>query len=123
MLMIAASLIAIASILGLLWERQASADRTSVRNQGVSLVRTLSKIPFEQLVPKSSGAGLLPSILQLPGNASLGYGVVVNPAGKTLTEVTSPGTLVPSASYNYQPDHWFGEQELASTGDGRKIRE
>jgi PAS domain S-box-containing protein len=123
MAMIAASLIAIVAIVMLHSEHQAGARRAQTRNQGISLVRMLSAIPYEQLVPAGASPRLLQNVLQLPGNAQLGYGVVVDTKGATLAEVNAAGALVPAAVNSPDPASWFGERDLVSPGDGRKIRE
>ncbi|HVL55022.1 MAG TPA: PAS domain-containing sensor histidine kinase [Burkholderiaceae bacterium] len=122
--MIVASLLVIAVIFGILLERQASAANERVRAQGVALARTLSSVSYEQLIANAGKTSLLSALLNLQANPDLGYGVVVDAAGKVLLEVTSPGTIVPSAPLAArEPEAWFGERALVSPGDGRAIRE
>jgi PAS domain S-box-containing protein len=123
LLMIAASLTVIAVILFLLVERQAESRRAQMRVQGLSMVRSISSIPFEQLLPKENQGVLLQALLNVKGNPDFGYGVIVDTQGKHLGDTTAPGALIPSASISVEPAAWYGEQSLISPGDGRKVRE
>jgi PAS domain S-box-containing protein len=123
LLMIAASLIVIAVILFLLVERQAESRRGQMRAQGLSLVRSISGIPYDQLLPKENKGVLLQALLNVKGNPDFGYGILIDTQGKTIGEVTAPGTLIPNAPLSVEPAAWYGEQALVSPGDGRKIRE
>lgn len=123
LLLIGAALLVTALVVSLWLDRQASLQRTHIRNQGVSLVRVLSSLPYEQLLPKSGRQHLLQTVLQLNRNTELGYGVIVDTSGATLSEVTTPGTLIPSAPQTANAESWFGERPLLSPGDGRSIRE
>ncbi len=121
--MIAASLVVIAVILFMLVERQAESRRAQMRVQGLSVVRSISGIPYEQLFPKENQGVLLQALLNVKSNPDFAYGVIVDNENKTLNEVTAPGILIPPSALNAEPSAWFGEQSLVSPGDGRKLRE
>jgi PAS domain S-box-containing protein len=123
LLMIAASLIAIAVILFLLVGRQAESRRAQMRVQGLSTVRSISGVPYEQLFPKENASSLLQALLNLKGNPDFAYGLIADTQGKQLGEVTAAGALIPNATMNVEPAAWYGEQSLVSPGDGRKLRE
>jgi PAS domain S-box-containing protein len=123
LLMIAVSLTVIAVILFLLVERQAESRRAQMRVQGLSMVRSISSIPFDQLLPKENQGVLVQALLNLKGNPDFGYGVIVDPQGKNLGDATAPGALIPNAAISTEPAAWYGEQALVSPGDGRKLRE
>ncbi len=122
-LMIAASLIAIAIIVAVTSERQAAARRAQVHEQGVSLVRLLSRLPYEQLTPTAGNAGLLQAALQSGRATDLGYGAIVDLRGATVTEITSAGTIVPPAPPSGADDAQIGVRALTSPGDARHITE
>jgi signal transduction histidine kinase len=123
MLMIGAALVAIAIIGGLMLEWQAATRRAQIREQGVGLVRLLSRMPYEQLAPKSGNASLLQAALQGSRSSDVGYGAIVDLRGTTLSEVTAAGVLVPPAPPASQGDAQFGERALSSPGDARRITE
>ncbi len=123
LLMIAASLAVIAAIVFLLAERQAESRRAQMRVQGLSMVRSISGIPYDQLFPKDNQPALLQALLGVKGNPDFAYGAVVDAQGKTLADVASAGAIVPAANLSSEPSAWYGEQPLVSPGDKRKVRE
>ena len=77
-LMIAASLAAIAAVVLLMLDHQATARRAQIREQGMSLVRLLSRLPHDQLVPKSGNIGLFQAALGGNQSTELSYGAIVD---------------------------------------------
>lgn len=121
--MIAASLLAILLVSVLLIERDARARQEWLCTQAHTLVHTLSRIPFEQLAPRASSQGLLPSLLQVLG-ADLGYGVIVDAAGATVAKfgpIDVPPAAAPLSAA--EPATWFSERELDATASGHRIQE
>ena len=108
LLLIGAALLVIAVVVGLWFDRQATLQRANTRNQGVGLVRVLSSLPYEELLPKSGRPQLLQTMLQMNRKSELGYGVIVDTRGATLSEATTPGTLVPAATLALDTNSWFG---------------
>lgn len=122
-LMIAASLIAAAVIVSVAFERQTAARHAQIREQGVSLVRLLSRLPYEQLVPAGGNTGLLQAVLQSGRATELGYGAIVDLRGTSLAEITSAGTIVPPAPRAGEAAAQIGVRALTSPGDARTITE
>ena len=123
MLMIAASIAVVAVIVGVIFEHQAATRRAQVREQGLSLVRLLSRLPFDQLVPESGNTSLLQAALQSGHSSDLGYGAIMDLRGKTLAEVVSAGIIVPPAPHSDDPGARLGERGLSAPGDARRITE
>ena len=123
MLMIAASILVIAAIVGVTYQHQTSLRRAMVREQGLSLVRLLTHVPYTQLVPESGNTDLLQAALQNSRSVDLGYGAIVDLHGKTLAEVTSAGTVVPPAPPSKGTEIVLGERTLNAPGDARRITE
>ena len=121
--MVGAALLVVAVVVGLWFDRQADQKREHIRSQGVVLVRVLSSLPYDQLLPRQGSPNLLQTVLQMNRGAELGYGLIVDAAGATLSEVTSAGAIVPAAAPPRDAGSWFGERQLVSPGDGRRIRE
>ncbi|HTP95821.1 MAG TPA: ATP-binding protein [Burkholderiales bacterium] len=123
MVMIPTTLAVIAVIAALLFERQVAARRVAIRDEGVGLVRLLSRLPYDQLVANRAGSGLLHAVPQSRNSPELGYGVIVDTQGALLAEVTSAGTLVPAAPAAGEAFTRVGERTLSSPGDERRITE
>lgn len=121
--MICASLVVVALITGLLFHQQGKSRSTQARIQGISVVHTLSSMPFSQLTREAGRSGLLHALINNHENPDFGYAVIVDPQGAKLAGITSPGIDVPVASFSTEPSAWFGDHVLVSPQDGRKVRE
>lgn len=121
--MIAASLVVIAIVSGLLYSYQSKLHAEKMRVHGVSLTRALSGTDYSQLVPETGQSNLMKSLVNVQGSEDFAYAIVVNPAGEKLYELTSAGSIAPAAAMPVQPFAWFGEHNVVSPGDGRQIRE
>jgi PAS domain S-box-containing protein len=121
--MIIASLAVITVTVGLLFTSQQKADEAHIRKQGINLVKLLSRIPFDQVVPSTGQQGVL-SVLQLHHeNTSFSYLVVVDVNGGQLAEVSSPGIIAPVTPLPTSPAAWLGEKTLSLKSDGREVTE
>lgn len=123
LLMIAASLVVIVIVSGLLYSYQSKLHEEKMRVHGVSLTRALSGTDYSQLVPETGQSNLMKSLVNVQGSEDFAYAIVVNPAGEKLYELTSAGSIAPAAAMPAQPFAWFGEHNVVSPGDGRQIRE
>ncbi|HNV87942.1 MAG TPA: hypothetical protein PKL53_03155 [Methylotenera sp.] len=123
LLMIAASLVVIAIVSGLLYKHQVKLHEDKTRVHGVALTRALSGIEYSQLVFSTDKAGLIHSLIDVQNNEDFAYATVVDLAGEKLYESTSAGSIMPAATMPTEPFAWFGEHNLTSPGDGRQIRE
>ncbi|TMG74956.1 MAG: hypothetical protein E6H75_11250 [Betaproteobacteria bacterium] len=121
--MIAASVAVIGVIVALLYSQQARLYRDKVRSQGVALARALSGKELSQLIPASGEKNLVSSLASVQGSDAFAYATVVTISGDKLFEFAAPGSIVPAAAMPSEPASWFGEHQLVSPGDGRKIRE
>lgn len=121
--MIAATLAVIAIVSVLLFINQAKLYEENTRVHGVALVRALSSAEYSQLVPQTGQSSLMRSLVNVQRNENFAYAIVVNPAGEKLYEITSAGSITPSATMPTEPYSWFGEHTVISPGDGREIRE
>ena len=110
--MIAASLVAIVLTGGLIFDNLRDARETRVRAQGISLIRVLSGMPFEELVPSSNPAALLRALEVSENKDDFAYATVLDRAGRTLAEVAAPGILVPPVAPPAHPSEWLGERLL-----------
>ena len=123
LLMIAASLIAIAIVIGLLYRHQIKLSEEKTRIHGVALTRALSDAESSRWLQGSEIGSLTRSLVTVQDNEQFAYVAIVNPAGEKLYETTSPGSIAPATTMPTEPFAWFGEHHLTSLGDGRRIRE
>lgn len=123
LLMVASSLLVILVISGLLLHYQRDARREQARIQGVSLVRLLSRVPYERLVRGGGEHGPLQVIKHTQRNPDFAYAVIVDAGGRLLAEVTTPGAIVPGVSIGADPSSWLGERVLEPPGEGRRIHD
>ena len=77
LIMIVASLMVIAVILGLLFAYQQKSNEAEIRSQGVNLVRLLSQMPHEQLVRHDASQSLL-QLVRSHKDPDFAYAVVVD---------------------------------------------
>jgi PAS domain S-box-containing protein len=122
LLLIAASLAVICLVTGLVAREHRNGRRQQVRVQGLALVRLLSRMPLDELVPRGGGQGPLQVVKSSQGDPDFAYAVVAAPGGETLAEVTAPGVVTPQAALPQDPASWLGERRL-ETDDGRAARE
>jgi signal transduction histidine kinase len=121
-MMIGASLLVILVIIGLIFHYQRQARLTQIREQGVSLARLLSSLPFDQLVTLRTNRGILQVLRHSRGDSNFAYGAIVDVNGEPLAEATSPGTIIPPLAFS-KSSTWVDQRLLTSPGDGRKIRD
>jgi signal transduction histidine kinase len=121
--MIAASLVVIVLIVGLLFTYQQESETDHIRQQGVSLARVLSSIPYSQMLPGASRSDVLSLLQHSQANRLFAYLAVVDPQGNPVNEVTAPGVIAPAAAVPSTPASWMGERTLASEGDSQSFLE
>ena len=122
-MIVVASLSAIAAIVFLLFENQRDSRLAEIRSHGVSLARTLSGVPYDQLVPGGEQQGVVQVIRHGINDGSFAYASVVDREGIAVTAAVAAGLIVPAATMPDEPAAWLGELEFELSSDGRKIIE
>ncbi|MBT8079973.1 MAG: hypothetical protein KJO31_15450, partial [Gammaproteobacteria bacterium] len=122
LLIVAASLMAIAAIVYLVFESQHEQRLASIRTQGVSIVRALSGVPYEQLAPGGSQQNILQVLRHGARDNEFAYVGIVSAQGIAVNEVVADGLIIPPATMPTEPSAWLGEarRELAG-GQGEVI--
>ncbi|MGI9273080.1 MAG: ATP-binding protein [Woeseiaceae bacterium] len=123
LVVVSASLMAIAAILYLVFQYQSSDRLASIRSQGVSLVRALSGVPYEQLVPGGEQQGVVQVLKHSAASSDFAYISIVDTSGRSMNEVTADGLIVPAADLPAEPSNWLGEEFLELSADQREIIE
>ncbi|NNJ93351.1 MAG: PAS domain-containing protein [Halobacteria archaeon] len=121
--MIIASLAVIMVTLFLLFSYQHNAQVSHIREQGSSLARVISRIPYDKLVAQPGQTGTLSVLQHTDVQTGFAYVAVVDAGGVPVAEVTAPGVLVPSSLPPESPAAWLGERTLSLQGDGRSVTE
>ena len=118
-----ASLSAIATIAYLVFQYQHDDRLQDIRSQGVSLVRALSGVPYEQLVAGGSQQGVMQVLQHGANNEDFAYVSIIDNAGQTVNEVVSGGLIVPAADIPAEPSAWLGESRRRLVREQREIME
>lgn len=121
--MIVASLAVITITVVLLFLYQQRSEEANIREQGASLVRILSRIPFEQFVPAGGKAGILSVLEQTRSSSALTYLAIVDNQGRSVEEIAGAGVIVPAAPVPADPTAWIGQRRLVLAGSGREVIE
>lgn len=123
LIMIFASLGAIAAIIGFLFSYQQDSREAQIRSQGVSLARMLSSIPMGELTPSGSQGGVLEVLRRSQTSPDFAYAVVADTQGDPLAQVGAAGVIVPDIAPPSEPSAWLGERSVVEPGSGRDILE
>lgn len=123
LVIILASLAAITAIAGLVVHYQHEHRLDNIRSQGLSLVRALSAVPYDQLMPGGIQRGLLPVLRHSVRNNDFAYISIVGQDGRSLNEVAADGVIVPAALLPAEPSAWLGETTVALPSAGGLIIE
>ncbi len=121
--MILASLVVIFVLVGLLFSFQHRGATEDLRMRGVSLVRVLAGMPYEQLVPDSVAQGALGVLRASQENTDFAYALVTDAKGQVLAETTAPGFVIPQSLVLEDLSNWQGERTLSPPGYDRELIE
>jgi len=123
LVIVLASLSAIAAIAYMVFQYQHSDRLDDIRGQGVSLVRALSGVPYDQLVFGGEQQGFLQVLRHGAEDNDFAYVSIVDRTGRSVNEVVASGLIVPAVDVPSEPSAWLGEAQLELPPDGRKIIE
>ncbi len=112
LVIVLASLSAIAAIAFMVFQYQHQDRLADIRSQGVSLVRALSGVPYDQLVPGGEQQGVVQVLRHGTRDNDFAYVSIVDSQGRTVNELTSDGVIVPAAEIPPDPSAWLGETQL-----------
>ncbi len=121
--MIVASLVVICVLVGLLFGYQHRVQTADLRIRGVSLVRILAGMPYEQLVPAAAAEGPLRVLRASQENTDFAYAIVTGAQGQVLAETTAPGFVIPQSLIPEELSNWQGERTFSATGYDRELIE
>lgn len=123
LLMIGAALLVIALIVGqILLHKQGSRDLL-IKSEGRNLVRLLSSLPYEQLVPQNQPNSILDLISSKQIHSDFAYATVMDLAGRPLAVATSGQAVIPVVDLSHDNSLWTSEQELTAVDNGPTLLE
>ena len=121
--MILASLLVIMATLYLLFSHQLREQKVHITEDGTSLARVLSRVPYDRLVMSSGYNDILSVIQHSQQHADIAYLAVVDINGQVKAEITGPGVLLPAADVPVDPTTWLGQRSLQLPGTDKMIEE
>jgi PAS domain S-box-containing protein len=120
--MIIATLLVMVATVYILFDYQRDNRAELARAQGLDLVRLLSGMSWDELVPRQGRKGLLEILKRGQSNPDFAYGAVVDLDGKVAAEVTRSGVIVPPAEQINEPTSWLGQRILSAGRADRQER-
>ena len=117
LVIVVASLSAIAAIVYMVFQYQNVDRLADIRSQGVSLVRALSAVPYEQLIPGGEQQGVMQVLKHSAVDNDFAYVSIVDPEGRTVSEVVAQSIIVPAADMPAEPSSWLAENHLDLPAD------
>ena len=89
LVVVLASLASIAAILFMVFDNQQEARLRDLRGQGVSLARTLSAVPYEQIVEGGEQQGVIQVLRRSTSNNGFAYVSILDREGRMMTELAA----------------------------------
>ena len=121
--MIIASLVVIILIAGqFLMHRQSSRD-ISIKAEGRNVVRLLSNLPYQQLMPEQRRNGILDLLNSKETNSDFAYAAIINLKGEPLAVTSSGKAIVPHVDPGNEKKLWVTEHDMQAQNDARSILE
>ena len=117
------SLLAVSSIIYMLFNHQHDVRIAQIRSQGIELVRLLSEIPYQQLVPNQGHRGTLELMKYNKSDPNFAYGAIVNTDGSLMTSAAISGIIIPKLNPPADPSNWLAENKLTLENSGKNIIE
>ncbi len=121
--MIIASLLVIIFITGQLLLHRQSSRENSIKAEGRNVVRLLSNLPYQQLIPEQRPSGILDLLNSKQTQSDFAYAAVINLKGDPIAISSSGSTVVPRVELANKKTLWLTEHEINTQNGGRSILE
>jgi PAS domain S-box-containing protein len=121
--LIIASLLVIMLITGQFLMHRQTSQENSIKTEGRNVVALLSNLPYQQLIPKKRGSGILDLLNSRQTNSDFAYAAIVNLRGEPLAITSSGKAIVPRVDLGNEEKLWVTEHELQAQNDVRSIIE
>jgi signal transduction histidine kinase len=123
LVVVLASLLAIAAIAYMVFDNQKDARLRDIRGQGVSLARALAAVPYEQIGSGGEQQGVVQVLRHSAASDDFAYVSIVDRAGNAVNEFAADDVIIPAAVLPTEPAAWMGEMNHELANDGRAIIE
>ncbi|MDH5765778.1 MAG: ATP-binding protein [Gammaproteobacteria bacterium] len=123
LIMVVATLLVIIFLIGMILQYQKASREEHNRIQGLSLIRALAKMPYEQLVSENNMYSAFQIVRIGQDNPDFAYVVLVDKAGIVLNEAVAQGVIIPAVNINDDPSDWLGERILPDVNGKGVIQE
>ena len=122
-MMMVSSLVTVCVIIYVLFNHQYKSEIKQIRSQGIELVRLLSEIPYQQLLPNQGRRGSLELMKYNKNDPNFAYGAIVDTNGELITSASNTGILVPKLNPPADPSNWLAEKRLNLDNKDKSIIE
>lgn len=123
LIILVASLLAVATISWSSFEYHYASRLSQIRSQGASLAKLLSIVGLRQLVSSDASRSAVHLIQSVHPRLGFAYVAVTDPEGRVLIETTEPNVGVPVAPLANEPASWYGERTLKQQANTQQFRE
>ncbi len=122
LILLTASLAAIVAIAAIVMHGHKADRIESIQDQGVSLVRAMSAVPFSSLIDDAERQGLMRVVKHGTAQTNFAYVGVSGTTGAPINEVAADGLIPPLFEVPREPSSWLG-QRIVPTGTNGDVAE
>ena len=119
LILVAASLVAIFAIVAIVMHSHKDDQVDAVQNQGVSLVRAMSAIPFSSLIDDAERQGIMRVVKHGTAQTNFAYIGVAGTTGTPINEIAADGLIPPPFQVPHEPASWLGQRIVSTSATGR----
>jgi len=99
-------------------------DRANaIKTEGRNVARLLSNLPYQQLIPKQRGNGILDLLNSKESNSDFAYAAIVDLKGKPLAITSSGQTIIPNVALDNDKKLWVTEHKTQAQNNAQNILE
>ncbi len=120
-MVIIASLLTALSIIYLLFNYSHATRISHIRTQGIELVRLISEITLDNLMPKDGHRGTLELFKYTDYDPNFAYGAIVDKQGTLITSAAMPGIVIPQMKLPEDPSNWLAEKRVTLNETNTRI--
>ena len=121
--MITASLVVIILISGQFLLHRKENRNDSIKIEGRNVVRLLSNLSYQQLIPERQHNGVLELLNTRENNSDFAYAAIINLDGEPLAVTSSGKSIVPNVDFGNEKKLWVTEHDVQAKNDARSILE
>ena len=120
---IIATLLVITLIAGQFLIHRQKSRASAIKAEGMNVVRLLSNLSYNQLVPQQRRNGILDLLNSKQANSDFAYAAIVDLMGQPLAVTASGEAVIPRINLSHEKNLWATEHEIPSQDDKRTLLE